>query len=308
MKRAGLGLAGTALVIMAGCGGGGQSDAHVRLEPGTSLTPGAGGTSKTVPTAAAPAETGKTSTGGSTAPTTSVKAEGWGTLKGQVVFGSNPPEPEALIEKGKASKDPEFCAADGPIKSERLVVDAATKGVKNVIVYIPKPTAVNDEAKAAAAKASVQFDQVKCVFTPHVLALMSNADIEIKSSDQVNHNVDAKLRVNQTFNQIVTKAKAIHLAPKAAERSPCEIICDIHPWMKAYWLIVDSPYFAVTDDKGNYEIKNVPAGTQKVVVWQESLKSGGFVTPSSGEPVDIKANDTTAKDFTIDPGKLLPAK
>ena len=37
-------------------------------------------------------------------------------------------------------------------------------------------------------------------------------------------------------------------------------------------MVLDNPYFAVTDDKGNFEIKNVPAGTQKVVVWQEAVK------------------------------------
>ena len=56
--------------------------------------------------------------------------------------------------------------------------------------------------------------------------------------------------------------------------------------------------------KGYYEIKNVPAGTQKVVVWQEAV---GFVTPASGEEVTIKANDSTIKDFTIDPAKVRPA-
>ena len=71
-------------------------------------------------------------------------------------------------------------------------------------------------------------------------------------------------------------------------------------------MVLDNPYFAVTDDKGNFEIKNAPAGTQKVVVWQESVAKGGFVTPPSGEDLNIKPNDTTVKDFTIDPTKLLP--
>src|SRR5262249_58482240 len=82
-----------------------------------------------------------------------VKAEGWGTLKGQVLYGSNAPEPVVLFEKGKAPKDAEVvCSKNGPIMSERLVVDAATKGVKNVLVYLSKPTAVKPEAKEAASK------------------------------------------------------------------------------------------------------------------------------------------------------------
>jgi Polysaccharide lyase family 4, domain II len=71
--------------------------------------------------------------------------------------------------------------------------------------------------------------------------------------------------------------------------------------MTAYWLVLDHPYFAVTDKDGNFEIKNVPAGTQKLVVWHEAAS---YVTPTSGESITIKANDATTKDFTIDPAKL----
>ena len=74
--------------------------------------------------------------------------------------------------------------------------------------------------------------------------------------------------------------------------------------MKAWWMVLDHPYFAVTDDKGYFEIKNAPAGTQKVVVWQEAVDKNGFVTAPSGDEVVIKANDATVKDFTLDPAAL----
>jgi len=101
-----------------------------------------------------------------TASTTPVKAEGWGTLKGQVTFGGDAPAAKVLIEKGKAAKDPDVSAKDAPLLSERLVVDGGTKGVKNVLVYLNKPTSVSDEAKKAAAATHVLFDQDKCVFEP----------------------------------------------------------------------------------------------------------------------------------------------
>ena len=72
-------------------------------------------------------------------------------------------------------------------------------------------------------------------------------------------------------------------------------------------MVIDNPYITVTDEKGNFEIKNVPSGAQKVVVWQEFVKGGGFVTAPSGEEVSIKADDTTVKEFKIDASKLLPA-
>ncbi|HKI19012.1 MAG TPA: hypothetical protein VKA15_14085 [Isosphaeraceae bacterium] len=296
----GLSLTATLAAALLGCGGGmpESSDAVAIPEPNVNLTPSAAASKTAASTPAAGAASSTSTT--SAAP---VKAEGWGTLKGQIVFGGDPPKASVLAEQGKAAKNPEVCAKDAPILSERLVVDGATKGVKNVLVYLPRPTAVNEDARKAASGAIVMFDQAKCVFDPHVLGLMVGVPVELKSSDPVNHNVNAKLK-NSTFNQTIAGGQSFKFTPSAAERTPGNIVCDIHPWMSAWWMVVDHPYIAVTDTKGNFEIKNVPAGTQKVVVWQEAV---GFVTAPSGEDVTIKPNDTTAQGFTIDPAKVKPA-
>ena len=39
--------------------------------------------------------------------------------------------------------------------------------------------------------------------------------------------------------------------------------------MKAWVMVADHPYFAVTDANGNFEINNVPDGTYEVMFWQE---------------------------------------
>ncbi len=295
----GLSLAATLAAALAGCGGGmpESSDAVAVPEPNVSLTNApAAKTGAGTPAAGAASST-------TTAEAAPVKAEGWGTLKGQVVFGGDPPAPGVLVEKGKAAKNPEVCAKDSPILSERLVVDGATKGVRNVFVYLPRPTAINEDAKKAAAGATVVFDQKNCTFEPHALGLMSGVPVEFKSSDPLSHNINVKLK-NSTFNSLIGAGASIKFTPSAPEHIPGPVVCDIHPWMAAYWMVLDHPYIAVTDAKGNFEIKNVPAGTQKVVVWQEAV---GFVTASSGENVTIKANDTTAQSFTIDPAKVRPA-
>jgi hypothetical protein len=134
---------------------------------------------------------------------------------------------------------------------------------------------------------------------------MTGVKVDLKNSDPVNHNINSRLR-NNGFNKLLSAAKDEMLPVSEAERTPGELTCDIHPWMKAYWMVLDNPYFAVTDDKGNFEIKQVPAGTQKVVVWHEAVAPNSFLTAPSGDAIDIKAGDTTTKDFTIDAGKLRP--
>jgi hypothetical protein len=300
----GLSVAATLLLAASGCGGGGPrtGEAVVTPAPGENVpatsAPASGGSTTTA--ASAPAESSATPT-----PAAPKKAEGWGTLKGKVTLKGSAPQPKVLAEKGKAAKDPEVCAKDAPIMSERLVVDDASKGVKNALVYLPKPTAVNEEAKSNAHSAEIVFDQVKCIFVPHVLATMAGAKLELKNSDPMNHNTHSRLRMNE-FNPIMSAGQTIPMTNLTAERAPGEINCDIHPWMRAFWLVLDNPYFAVTNEKGEFEIKNAPAGTQKVVVWHEAVAPNSFLTAPSGDAIDIKADDTITKDFTIDAGKLRP--
>lgn len=288
----------------AGCGGSptDQSDMNVVVpEAGVNVS-SKGTTSTTSATTGAPAAEKASTT--AAAPSGGA-ADGWGTFKGRIVFDGSPPPPKVLQDKGKAEKDPTICAADAPIVSEQLVVDSASKGVKNVLVYFPRPTAVNPDAKKAFTGKTVMFDQKKCVFEPHVLGMMVGEIVTLKSSDSVNHNVNVKLKAT-TFNSTIGGGQSQKQTLDGSERTPGQVVCDIHPWMKAWWMVLENPYIAVTDEKGNFEIPNVPAGAQKVVVWQESVKGGGFVTAPSGEQVTIKANDATVMEFKIDSSKLLP--
>jgi plastocyanin len=305
-KSGTVGLTFAAMLAAAAAGCGGQptdhSDINVVLpEPGVNVSsksaPGGSAAPGGAATPTAPAATAE-------ATPAALGAAGWGTFKGQVVFEGTPPSAKVLQAQGKAEKDPTVCALDKPIVSERLVIDDASKGVKNVLVYFPRPTAVNEDAKKALTGKTVTFDQAKCIFEPHVLGMMVGETVKLKSSDPVNHNVNVKLKAS-TFNQTIAGGQAQDYPLTGSERTPGAVVCDIHPWMSAWWMVLDNPYITVTDKNGNFEIKNVPAGPQKVVVWQEFVKGSGFVTAPSGDEVTIKANDTTVKEFKIDASKLL---
>jgi hypothetical protein len=295
-----LGAAAIAVAI-SGCGGGSQQVDDARVLPSEGL----GSTASAPPPAgspAAPASPGTPAANPADTPAPATGAvEGWGTIKGRVVFDGTPPEAKTL----RVDKNPEVCAKT-PLKSERLVVDEASKGVRYALVYIPRPTKKNPEAVSAASQATVEFDQQQCTFKPHAVALMKGAKVVLKSSDPVNHNVNAHLKVNPPYNKVLPEGEAITLEGLAAERQPAEVTCDIHSWMKAYWLIIDSPYFAVTDAQGNFEIKDVPAGAQKLVVWHEAVAQN-FVTASSGDNINVKPNDATKlPDYKIPSAKIRP--
>ena len=139
------------------------------------------------------------------------------------------------------------------------------------------------------------------MFKPHVLGLLKGQTLDVVSSDTVGHNVNAKMRANGASNNLLSPGQKTTFVPKASEGRPSEVTCDIHPWMKAYWLILDNPYFAITNDKGEFEIKLAPAGTQKIVVWQEAVQ---FVTPASGLDVNITKDGVTEQEFKVDGSKV----
>src|SRR4051794_36487925 len=101
---AALGLAGTLFLAVAGCGGkGGQDETAVVVPPPEEISV-ASGAASAAPAGGSPASATKAASAspGTAAPAENVKAEGWGTLKGQITFDSAPPQPKVLVEKGKA--------------------------------------------------------------------------------------------------------------------------------------------------------------------------------------------------------------
>ena len=70
------------------------------------------------------------------------------------------------------------------------------------------------------------------------------------------------------------------------------LLCNVHPEMSGYVVVVPTPYFAVTGKDGEFEIKNVPAGTYAIRTWSEDGKpTTQSITVASG-PLQV---DLTVK-------------
>lgn len=231
---------------------------------------------------------------------------GYGTIKGRLVWGgANVPARKVDAAKGQAAKDPQVCAKDAEILNDELVVDPASKGVAYGFAYLFEPKGTNPEkTKAVLAKSpTVELDQKNCTFVPHSLGLMADQEIEFKSSDPTNHNLRYSAFTNAPFNQILPANGKID-KKLVAERRPIPVACDLHPWMKANLMVFSHPFFAVTGPDGSFEITGVPAGEQKLVVWQEKT---GYVTPGAarGMAVQVKPGQTTdVGAIKLDPAKV----
>jgi len=68
--------------------------------------------------------------------------------------------------------------------------------------------------------------------------------------------------------------------------------CDVHGWMNAYVVVMDNPYYAVTDKDGKFELKGLPPGTYTIEAWHEKL---GTTTQS----VTLAAKESKEVSFTF---------
>lgn len=229
----------------------------------------------------------------------------FGSIKGQFVYGGDPPSPKVLIEKGKADKDPGVCAASGSLVSQSLAVDPKTRGVRHAFVYLVRPKGTNPALvkELLAKNAKVVVDQKNCEFIPYAVALHQDQTIEFKSSDPVNHNVHLQPFTNAPFNLILAAGGSVE-KKLVAERRVIPLSCDIHPWMKGWIMVFDHPFFAVTAEDGSFELKGVPAGEHKLVIWQESV---GYATPGLAQGMSVVVKDGAPTDLgevKLDPAKV----
>jgi plastocyanin len=198
---------------------------------------------------------------------------GGGTVKGQVKYGGVAP----AREKIEVTKDAAKCGAEGPKLKEDLVVGAGG-GIANAVVHIKGIT----KGKAFKTDEPPTLDQRVCQFRPHVTLVPAGGTLSVLNSDGILHNVHTYGEANAPVNKAQPGFKK-QIQIEFAKPETMRVECDAHPWMKGWIVVQDDPYYAVTDENGNFSIAEVPAGTYEVEVWQETLgKQTASVTVSAG--------------------------
>ena len=210
-----------------------------------------------------------------------------GSLTGTILFDGPKPSLPPLVGKGASRVDASVCAAEGAIPDESLIV-GENGGIANVFVYLAK-TPKNIEFEAP--KSQPFLDQEACIFKPHALVVWAGLDFELKNSDKVAHNIDAKPAANSSFNDGMKPGSSVVRSFRNSEALPFQSTCAIHPWMRFWTLVVDHPFVAVTDANGKFEIPNLPPGTHKFRVFQErasQLERSIDVVVESGKPTVVE--------------------
>jgi plastocyanin len=113
------------------------------------------------------------------------------------------------------------------------------------------------------------MDQRGMTFIPHVLPIQAGTTVDYLNNDEVRHNVFSPDKEKFNLGTWPTGDIKQHLF---AEKGVYSQLCNVHPEMEAFIVVLDTPYFVTTAKDGSYELTGVPAGDYKVKVWHERLR------------------------------------
>jgi hypothetical protein len=133
------------------------------------------------------------------------------------------------------------------------------------------------------------LDNLQCRFQPHVVVAEVGQWLELRNSDPILHNADARLGAETLFNLALPPGRRVRRP--LARPGRIAVTCDVrHTWMSAFIVVTDHPYHSVTDAYGAYEIRDVPPGRYTVRAWHEVLGT-------TEREVTVEAGGTTNADF-----------
>lgn len=131
---------------------------------------------------------------------------------------------------------------------------------------------------------SPEMDQKGMEFIPHVLPVVKGTTVKFLNSDPYAHNVFSP-EGKYNLGTWPTGQTRDHKFTKLGVYTQ---LCRVHPEMEAFIVVLETPYFAVTDKTGKFTIKGVPPGKYTVVAWSEKLKkSEQAVTVESGKAATV---------------------
>jgi len=184
------------------------------------------------------------------------------TITGTVTFSGTPP----------ALRPIDMSAAPACVKANPTpvippeVVTGPNDALANVVVYVKSGLG---HYRYPVPQTPVVLDQKNCMYAPHVLALMVGQPFSVANSDPTMHNVHVMARHNRQWSSSQPVGSAPLKSTFERPEFAIPVLCNIHPWMRAYVFAFDQPYFAVTSTDGNFTIKNLPPGTYTIEAWHE---------------------------------------
>lgn len=170
------------------------------------------------------------------------------------------------------------------------VVDAKNNPLKGSVIYAMPATG---KAPVVEKGKTAMMDQINKEFIPIIMAVQTGTAVGFPNNDNIRHHVysispakkfELPLYIGTPANSMVFDKPGI-----------VALGCNIHDWMLAYIIVVDTPYFTVTGEDGSGKIKDIPNGKYRLMAWHYRMKDAPEATA-----VDAQVSpDGYEKIFTI---------
>jgi hypothetical protein len=162
-----------------------------------------------------------------------------------------------------------------------------------------------------------RIEAIDCRFLPFVNVVRDNHDVVVVNMDPAMHDIQAyetsELGPRVLFNvPLPISPRYPHEAglsahfPKHYDGTPMTqrvqmtkdrriftMQCGFHAYMESWALVVDHPYFTITDQDGRFAIGDIPPGTYTATIWHP------YVREPYEQTVTIKPKEATSIAFNV---------
>lgn len=182
-----------------------------------------------------------------------------GTIAGSVLYRGE----QVIPIKRPVTVDAAVCGAESI--DESLVL-GKRGALKNAVIFLQGR--VEGSPVFPSPDGGFKIDQKECRFEPHVTIAASGSSIVILNTDHLNHSLKSLSRTN--IPQEVAQPKSVgQVRLSFSYPEIIELRCGIHDWKKAWIVVAEHPYYALTNENGRFQIQDVPAGDYTLALWHE---------------------------------------
>jgi hypothetical protein len=206
------------------------------------------------------------------------------TITGKVTYQGKSEEQEFLLSKWPNAK---FCASTPRrplVRGDKRILPTIevdkSGGLKAAVVAI---TDIEDQAFMDTYKGTDVRAEF-CEFIPFIGVVVKGKNFHVENHDSDSENLEPTKGVVYTahlFEVLLPRAATVlngslvngstlnkPVVPrKVVQSSIFRLQCDNHGFMRSFFLPVTNPHYAVVNDDGTFEIKDVPAGAYKIMAW-----------------------------------------
>lgn len=205
-------------------------------------------------------------------------------VKGVVSFTGEP----SLLVQNKSEFPKDQCGELSEEEKKQLAEvqqDPKKAELAGVLVFVS--SAILPNSPHQRSKEIKKVSLVGCKFTPSLIVLDVKQPLRFVHSGKTIHSIHGRPLLNPVFNLGILPDKPyVDTSFEIEEPKPFVIACDVHNRVQGAVMVLDHPFYAITDENGVFRIENIPEGQHELTFWHSKLglkvisidvKEGGLV-------------------------------